>query len=71
MKNLLQEYGHRVLLKGVTLNKYAEAMQMFDSIIKEHYFFEDMKEAAALAYFIGIKQGVHNERHRRKGGDVV
>ena len=59
--NLLAEHGYRALLKNVSYNDILEADKMLSGVIDD-----GPRMNAAIAYHLGICQGVHDERMRRK-----
>lgn len=67
MGNLLEAIGYRNLQKGIT---WGELQAAFDTIrpILETNKREPACWPAALAYLVGIRQGIHQARQRRQRG---
>ena len=63
LASLLEKVPYKHLLKGVAFEELLETTSFLKGIDKE---FEKSPVACALAYLVGIRQGVHNERERRR-----
>ena len=61
MSNLLTEHGYLTMLKNIAYSEVIEASKVLTEVVDNDYMF-----SAAVAYRLGICQGVHDERARRK-----
>lgn len=70
MAPLIKEHGCDALMQGLTLRQFMKTRDMLKPLIEKCDIWGDIGATAAIAYHIGIKQGVHNERARRKGATI-
>lgn len=69
MENLLQKHGN-ALLSGISLSKFLNIRDEIIPAIEKACLTESASEAAAFAYYIGMAQGIHNERARRRRATI-
>lgn len=69
MPNLLKTIGYRRLLKGMRMDELYDAYDATEPILEAEQR-EPRRCVVALAYLVGIRQGVHQEResHKERGG---
>jgi len=63
MENLLEKHGYDSLIRDVSFNDVVRSAGKLAPM--DHLHCSKML-LAAMAYHIGVKQGVHNERARRR-----
>ena len=63
--SIIESVPYRKLLSGMTLDGTLHIWDRLKPLLKEHGTVD-----IGIAYTIGMMQGIHNERQRRKGGVV-
>jgi len=69
MDNLLKKQGYSALCSGIYLSDYYNAKKVLAPLLDDEKG-ESVQYVTAMAYLIGIKQGVHDERAKRRKGDL-
>lgn len=68
MEHLLEQISHHKLLKGAYFNEVVKARELLSDCVEEQLKLRCTTPSwvAATAYVLGVRQGIHQERARRK-----